>query len=358
MTGQSVSIPVADGVAAAAVVEAHRSAAVDAVTEGIYDRLGDRLERFGERGRAYCRDDLDSHIDYIVGALIAGTPAPFGDYVVWLRELLESRGVPAESVDLSTELLAGFFRAHLDTDEREPVLAVIEDGETARDGTAAPAVPFRTPVGVEIHPSTESLAESLVIGSRADAKALVNAAASELGYLHTAVGLIQPAMYRIGEWWHRREIGVAEEHLATALAQRLLVEQFTAAAAASPVPHGPGSLFACVPSNQHALGLRIVADAFELEGWSVEYLGADTPAVDLVERIVRIRPRLVGLSVSMVWQLHELRELTERIRERMGDEAPRIVAGGLGLVRVSGAADRLGLDGWYSTAVEMVEAQQ
>lgn len=228
----------------------------------------------------------------------------------------------------------------------------VADGVAA---AAAPAVPFRTP-GVEIHPSTESLAGILVAGSRADAKALMDAAASDLGYLHTAVGLVQPSMYRIGEWWQRREIGVAEEHLATALAHRLLVEQFIAALASGPVPRGPGALFACVPSNQHTLGLRIVADAFELEGWSVEYLGADTPAADLVEFLARTRPRIVGLSVSMVWQLRELRELTERIRQRLGDDAPRIVADGL--VRVSGAADRFGLDGWYSTAVKMVEAQQ
>lgn len=358
MSGRSSSIPVADGFAAAAAVEAHRAAAVDVVTKGIYERLGDRLEHFGERGRAYCRDDLDSHIDYIVGALIAGTPVPFGDYLVWLRGLLDSRGVPAESVDLSTELLAEFFRTHLNADEREPVLTVIENAEVGRERVSEPATPFRTPLGVEIHASTDSLARSLVAGSRADAKALMDAAASELGYLRTAVGLVQPAMYRIGEWWQRREIGVAEEHLATALAQRLLVEQFTAAMASAPVPQGLAALFACVPSNQHSLGLRIVADAFELEGWYVDYLGADTPATDLVEHIARTRPRLVGLSVSMVRQLRELRELTERIRERLGDDAPRIVAGGLGLVRVSGAADRLGLDGWYATAAEVVGALQ
>lgn len=353
---EPTEIPLAEGSAAVAAIEAQRAAAVDAVTAGIYERLGERLEPFGDAGRAYCREDLHSHLDYLVGTLVAGTPTPFAEYLAWLRDVLEARGVPADSVELSVTLLDEFYRERLEAPALAPVEAALRGGHDALT-TAASAEAFRAPVAVaDEHPSAEALAEHLVTGDQAGARALVTTVAAERGYVGMAVGLLQPALYRIGERWQRREISVAQEHLATAFAQRLLVQQFTQAAMAP--PDGPKALFACVPGNHHALGLRIVGDTFELEGWSVEFLGADTPADDLVDRIGATRPNLVGLSVSMVRQLPQLKEIVERIRERFGAAAPLIIAGGIGLARVPQVAERLGLDACYPTAVAAIEAQQ
>lgn len=355
MAPEPANIPLAEAAAAAAAVEAQRAGAVEAVTEGIHARLGDELEPFGAAGRADCRDDLHSHIDYLVGALVAGTPLPFGDYLVWLRDLLEARQVPTGSVPLSATLLAEYLRERLAPEQYAPVEVVIQGGHDALGADTDPVTPFRAPAeaGTE-HPSAEALSNTLVTGDQGGAREIVDAA--QLDYLPLAVGLIQPALYRVGERWQAREISVAQEHLATALAQRLLAQAFTR------VPwtpaEGPGALFACVPSNHHAVGLRMVADAFELEGWSVEFLGADTPADDLLERIDQTRPELVGLSVSMVRQLPRLKDLVDRIRARFADEGPRIVAGGLGLVRVPGVADRLGLDGWYPTAQAAIQGHE
>ncbi len=169
-----------------------------------------------------------------------------------------------------------------------------------------------------------------------------------------AVGLLQPALYRIGERWQAREINVAQEHLATALAQKLLVQQFTMAPVAP--PRGSNAVFACVEHNHHAVGLRIVADAYELDGWSVEFLGADTPTRELMERLEQVRPALVGLSISMVRQLSALKETIDGIRTSFPEQSPHIMAGGLGLIRIPGVADRFGLDGWSPNALTAVES--
>ncbi|WP_290650442.1 cobalamin B12-binding domain-containing protein [Aquisalimonas sp.] len=354
MVSEGVEIPLGDGMAAAKAVEGHRASAVETVTEGIYRELDEELAPFGQYGKNYCRQDIHSHLDYLAGSLVAGSSAPFGDYLVWLQGLLRARHVPANSVALSADLLADYFRDRLSPDQYRAVGSVIEGGKRGLTGASDTVATFRSSATVEHDPaSANSLAHSLATGNQTEARALIDSAARNEGYLGMAVGLLQPALYRIGELWQAREISVAQEHLATALAQRLLVHHFALAPIAP--PRGAKAMFASVAHNHHALGLRMVADAYELDGWSVEFLGADTPTGDLLERIEQVNPELVGLSVSMVRQLPQLKEATDRIRARFGGQSPRIVAGGLGFIRISEVADRLGLDGWSSTALTAIE---
>lgn len=347
-------IPLEQCAAAAESLERHRAQAVGDVTTAIYARMGSRLEVFGERGRAYCREDLHHHLDYIAGSLIAGDPTLFGQYAIWLNELLTARGVPADSLSMSLDLLRDFFRARLPSAQFATVEAVLDGGHRALDQPLAPGRRLGSSSDPKAcHPCTETLAESLIRGDQRRCEKIVAAATAEHGYMEMAISLVQPALYRIGEGWQARRVSVAQEHLATALAQRLLVRQFVETTPAT--ANGRKALFACIPSNQHALGLRIVADAFELDGWDVDYLGADTPTDALIERILEVQPELVGLSIAAIRQLPVLKEVVDRIRSACGDAAPWIIAGGGGLDAVPNLAERLGLDQWHAqprTALE------
>jgi MerR family transcriptional regulator, light-induced transcriptional regulator len=350
----NLPISLEQGAAAAQAVEQCRAQAVDEVTTAIYERMAGRLDAFGERGREYCRDDLHSHLDYISGSLIAGEPALFGHYALWLNELLISRGVPPESLSLSVDLLREFFRGRLRPAQFDVVAVVLDGGRRALEQMPGPGARLGSSMDPTVcHPCTETLARSLIRGDQRRCEEIVAAVAAEHGYVEMAVRLVQPALYRVGEGWQARQVSVAQEHLATALAQRLLVRQFVEATPAA--GNGRRALFACVPSNQHALGLRIAADAFELDGWEVDYLGADTPTEPLIERIQEVQPELVGLSVSLIRQLPVLKEVVDRIRSVCGDAAPRIIAGGGGLDSVPNLAQRLGLEQWHGqprTALE------
>lgn len=107
-------------------------------------------------------------------------------------------------------------------------------------------------------------------------------------------------------------VSVAQEHLATATAQTLLVQLF---AAQEPVaPCGRRFLLACVEGNHHALGLRMVADAFELGGWDVACLGANMPARYIAGMTEQVKPELVGLSVSLPQHLRAARQTAATLR--------------------------------------------
>jgi methanogenic corrinoid protein MtbC1 len=90
--------------------------------------------------------------------------------------------------------------------------------------------------------------------------------------------VLAPALVEVGTRWQAGEINVAQEHLASSTVrsgmQRLLAD---ARAGVRGV-----AVLACVPGEQHEIGLLMFAVLLRAEGWQVAYLGADTPVADAV----------------------------------------------------------------------------
>jgi diguanylate cyclase (GGDEF)-like protein len=99
----------------------------------------------------------------------------------------------------------------------------------------------------------------------------------------------------IGELWAERAITVADEHLATAISQQVLIRLYDSLQCAPPRSR-ERVLLAAVEGQHHVLGLRMVADLLEGAGFDVLYLGADVPTGSLAKLIQEHEPALVGLT--------------------------------------------------------------
>lgn len=195
------------------------------------------------------------------------------------------------------------------------------------------------------HFDVDALVECLAEGRQDAADAIVRAWLERGSrYEDIAVRGIQAALYRIGELWAEGRASVAQEHLATAMAQRLLVRALDAAPFAA--PRDDRVVIACVQGNHHALGARMIADAFLIAGWNVEYLGADVPTADLVAQVVSWRPDLVGLSVSLPEQVAVAVDAIAQIEAALGEGAPRFVLGGRPLEALPELREGLSADVW------------
>jgi methanogenic corrinoid protein MtbC1 len=281
--------------------------------------------RFGAKGRAACAEDLGFHLDFLQPALETGEIAPFLAYLGWLVQVLSSRGVPHRSIEQSLDDLAEFFAGRLGA-HGATVAAALAAGKAAlRQGIVAPTYdrPCPTPCDEAVPYAGVALQ-----GRHTEAMALLEGAlAREQSLPQVMVHVIQPAMYEVGRRWQDNSASAAQERLATALSQTWMAKARASAVAAP--DNGLRALFSCMAGNHHTLGLRMVADAFELDGWSTYYLGADTSLDALVAKVGQIRPHLVGLSASLPQHLRGLRVAVAGLRAALGDECPSIVVGGL-----------------------------
>ncbi len=125
-------------------------------------------------------------------------------------------------------------------------------------------------------------------------------------------GVIQAAQREIGVLWQQNRVSIAQEHMASAISHLSLAALFERAAHARPL--GKKLVLACVEGELHDLPARIVADFLEIEGFDVRYLGANVPHDDLTRMIEAESPDLVGLSVTMSFNVPALRIAVARVR--------------------------------------------
>jgi DNA-binding transcriptional MerR regulator len=104
--------------------------------------------------------------------------------------------------------------------------------------------------------------------------------------------LLIPYLHDLGERWARGEATVAQEHFAS----NLLRGRLLGLARGWGQGRGPAAVLACLPGEQHDLGLLAFGITLYRRGWRVIYLGPDTPIATIHQATGSIAPRLVVLA--------------------------------------------------------------
>ena len=327
--------------------------AVSAVAERFYSRSDSVHAQFGPRGRAACRQDLAFHLEFLKPALEFGLLAPMVDYLRWLASVLAARAIPAEHLALSLDWLAEFFVAHMDPADGAIVRTALHTSRTTF--MAARNVPLMSLQRPEPTQAAVAFQDALLAGNQREALAIVNKCMdSGQSLVDVEVHVVQAAMYQIGEKWQENLITVAQEHIATAIVQSVLTVSLLRST--PPAPINKSVLLSCVAGNHHTIGLRMVADSFQLAGWEVQYLGADVPTASLIQQIGKWSPDLVGLSLSFAQHLPVVRDIISQLSARFGSSRPSVIIGGLATNRFDALADVVGADAHACDAQTAVRA--
>ena len=329
-----------------------RQEAVDSVTQRFYVEQGAIYERFGDAGREACRDDLTFHLEFLQPVLELGVLQPMVDYLRWLASVLAARDIPAEHVGLSLDWMAEFFDARMDPADAHAVTAALRAARARlmELGPAPDTIELTAPAP---WPECDPFEVLLLAGNIRGAVEIVDALLEQgRGLVEIEMHVIQPALYAVGREWQANEVSVAQEHLATAIAQTAMTHGLLRSDAAP--PNEKRVLLSCVEGNIHAVGLQMVADAFQLGGWEVQYLGANVPTASLVGHVEAWQPDLLALSMSFVWQMPVVREIIARLNQSLGEDRPPVMVGGLAINRFDNGATLIGADAWSSDATSAV----
>jgi MerR family transcriptional regulator, light-induced transcriptional regulator len=153
--------------------------------------------------------------------------------------------------------------------------------------------------------------------------------------------IVAAAQREIGRLWQENRISIAQEHMATAISQVVLAQVFGHAEFRARV--GRKILVACVPGEHHDFPARLLADALDLAGYDVRFLGADVPLEALARMVGTEQPDLLALSVTMLFNLQSLRETLRAVRKSGGDAVP-IAVGGHAVSESGACARELGVE--------------
>ncbi|CAN5642204.1 hypothetical protein BH23CHL8_BH23CHL8_23680 [soil metagenome] len=191
----------------------------------------------------------------------------------------------------------------------------------------------------------DALLGSRLADTRAELLALVEQGAQPRDLY---LGVLSPALEEVGHRWQMGLATVAQEHLATAIVSSLMAS--LAARLDESPPVGGRIVLASTEGELHAVGIRMMADFLEGDGWDVRFLGADTPRAELLGFVVDVRPEVVGLSTALTTHLAAAREAVADVHAL--DAAPVVLVGGQAYASDPGAWARVGADAYAADAGE------
>jgi DNA-binding transcriptional MerR regulator len=167
-------------------------------------------------------------------------------------------------------------------------LAAAEAAARVAQGAAAtdPVVPAFSAVAARAE-----LAAAIERFDEPEAQAVIDRALAAATTDTVLVDVLLASLRELGDRWERGETSIGQEHFASSLVRGRML----GLARGWGRGVGPVALLACLPGEQHELGLIAFGLALRGRGWRVAYLGSDTPLAEL-ERASDQEPELIVLS--------------------------------------------------------------
>ncbi len=124
---------------------------------------------------------------------------------------------------------------------------------------------------------------------------VLDMASMSLSPVDLAEQILVPVMRNVGERWSMGTLGIAHEHLASAIVRNAL----SGLVLSRHLPRrGPGIVVATPSGQIHELGALVVAATAASVGWRVAYLGADLPVAEIAAAVHGTGALGAALSVT------------------------------------------------------------
>jgi methanogenic corrinoid protein MtbC1 len=109
----------------------------------------------------------------------------------------------------------------------------------------------------------------------------------------------------------------------------------------------------CPEKEYHEVGLRMVSDFFELNGYESYFVGTNTPRDQVYHAISEIKPKYVAISVTDYYLLFEAQKMIRHIKDMTGDVT--VLAGGNAFRQNINSISRIGADIYLETYDDIVK---
>ncbi|MCA0362196.1 MAG: metalloregulator ArsR/SmtB family transcription factor [Armatimonadetes bacterium] len=189
---------------------------------------------------------------------------------------------------------------------------------------------------------TKAFSKAAVAGDEFECTRLVDTLVRQrIDIVHVYESLFADSLVMIGKWWEVGAIDVGQEHMASAIIERLMARVLHHSAPPKATAHSV--VLGCVEGNWHSLGLRMVADVMRLSGWRTFYLGANVPTESFVSAVREHRPSVVLVSCPLDDQLPAAWNLLGQLNELHKSRPFVLGGGGRAFVENEGEARKHGI---------------
>jgi len=312
--------------AAAAGIAGNGSAIAAATVAHYFARRPTYLEGSGALGKSKLPEDANYHLSFLRDSVCCATAQLFTNYVGWAKVLLAQRQLDGTDLVEALHSLQHALQAILGSD-----LAAVACKHIDAGLGQLPQMPADLPTCVDEGGPLASLTcdylQALLRGDRhAAGRLVIEAVDAGVAVKDIYLHVFQESQYEVGRLWQLNRISVAQEHYCSAATQFIMSLLYPHIFNAE--KNGHVMVAACVAGDLHEIGLRIITDFLEIEGWDTFYLGASTPASGIIDALLQRQAHVLALSATMTFHVHTVAEVIHAVRAEAACHDVRIIVGG------------------------------
>jgi len=283
-------------------------------------------------------------------ALNVGEPELFANRATWFRKALKARKVDDELVANSLECLRDTLSERLpEAGKKAPIEYINLALSTLKNDVGSLEDSELNPGVATDRQALNYLQKVLEGNSAAAINSLLDSLQDGQSPASIYCDVLLAAQREIGRLWHIGDATVAEEHLVTSSTIRAMA--IISHNCKPEKENGKTLIAASVANNAHDVGVRAIADLYQLAGWRVIYLGSDVPVLDLPVMVGYFDADLLVISATLDTQIPIVANAIQGIRERSEQEV-KIMVGGYAFDQAPSMASTVGADAYTSTVTE------
>jgi methanogenic corrinoid protein MtbC1/DNA-binding XRE family transcriptional regulator len=162
--------------------------------------------------------------------------------------------------------------------------------------------------------------------------------------------VLMPVQVEIGARWHRGEVTIPQEHMATQITLRQMARLRTMLK--TRLKLGLKAVVSSVEGDQHFIGAQAVADFLMVDGWEVDFLGADIPTDHMLMYVKAREANLVCVSVALTSLIPTAQHLVTELKKL--STAPKVIVGGAAFIANPELVSKISADAHVSDPQEAV----
>lgn len=308
------------------------------------------IKKFGPMGHKYSIEDLKYTFSFLKASVDLKDKELFLNYIRWVKVLLFNYKISGidlvNNFNVMLKVFDEYFSTEVDPTIKSYINMAIDLIPNVNLSTDKPLI-----ADSPYSDTAEKYLEYVLSSNKKKACDLI---LSEVNsgidvkdiYLH----VLQPVMHEIGRLWQTNKISVSQEHFTSAVTQLIMSMLYPY------IFKGNSSNYTfvgtCVSGELHEMGIRMVSDFFELEGWDTYYLGANTPLMALIKTLIDKKPDILGISATMTYHVEKVSEIIKAVRANPHCKNIKILVGGYPFNISKDLWKTIGADGYAPNAEE------
>lgn len=335
-------------------IEFSRSNLAKAIVEREYELQPERRTRYDTS--AYEKDIQGTlnNLSFLTEALKAASPSLFFDHIAWAKTVLFAQGIRTQEFEIKLRCIQEILANQLPADLNRHASDYLE--QVLRDFSGMPEeLPSFIDKSNPLIDLAQKYMNALLSGDRKIAMRYIMVGVDQGNTLEDIyLYVFQCVLREVGQLWQTNQISIAQEHYCSAATQLIMSQLYPQII--SRKRNGRKIVLACVSGEQHEIGVRMLSDFFEMDGWNAYYVGANTPAAGILEALTHHHQSdILALSATMTWHVSKVREAISLVRSSKQGRRIKIIVGGYPFVIEPNLWRQVGADAFAVDARAAIE---